>query len=270
MARNGTLVTDAPPYRRLAAMLTTRRNDAVVYFEEAIDVTDTLPWIERWNASGKPRLTLFVVALYALAKTLHAHPRLNRFVTGGRLYQRDGVWLSFTTKRSMEPAAPLVIVKRRFEPEETLEDFARAMSDRIRTARVDGDRDADREFDALLKIPHPILRRVLALAPWAQSVGLLPAWFMRQDPFFTSAFVSNLGSFGGATAYHHLYEHGDSPLFGTFGRASDEVVARDGHPVVRTVARMRFSYDERIEDGFNAVRATTHFRGLVEAPDRLL
>ncbi len=267
---HGTLVPDAPPYRRLAAMLSTRRNEAAVYFEEAIDVTDTLAFVARWNAEGRPHLTLFAVTLYALAKTLHAHPRLNRYVTGGRLYQRDGVWLSFTAKRSMEPAAPLVVVKRRFEADESLEDFARAMEARVRTARVEGDREADREYDLLLKIPHPILRRLLALAPWAQSVGLLPEWFMRQDPFFASAYLSNLGSVGGATAWHHLYEHGDIPLFGTLGRAADEVVARDGSAVVRTLARMRFTYDERIEDGFNALRATAHFRALVEHPERLV
>ncbi len=270
MARNGTLVTDVPPYRRLAAMLFTRRNESAVYFEEAIDVTDTLPWIERWNAEGRPRVTLFILALHALAKTLHVHPRMNRFVAAGRLYQRDGVWLSFTAKRSMEPAAPLVVVKRRFDAHESLEDFARSMDARIRDVRAHGDSHADREFEVLLKVPHPILRRLLALAPWADAMGLLPASFTRADPFFASCFISNLGSVGGNAAWHHLYEYGDIPLFGMLGRTAEEVVAREGRAVVRTLARVRFTFDERIEDGFNAVRAVTYFRWLMEHPERLV
>src|SRR6185295_4511476 len=105
MAREGTLVRDVPPYRRLAAVLFPRRNDAVVYFEDAVDVTDTLAWIDDWNARGGPHLTLFLLLLHAVSRALHESPRLNRFVSGGRLYQRDGVWLSFTAKKSMDPAA---------------------------------------------------------------------------------------------------------------------------------------------------------------------
>lgn len=266
MSREGTPVPDVPAYRRVAAMLFGRRNDSLVYFEESVDVTDTLPWIDRWNAAGRPHLTLFLVVLHAMAKTLHEFPRLNRFVTAGALYQREGVWLSFTAKRSMEPAAPLVVIKRRFEPGESLEAFARAMDDRIRTARREGDRHGDREMELLLKIPHPVLRRVLALAPALDAWGLLPSSFRLQDPFFASVFLTNMGSLGADAIYHHLYEYGNIPLFCSLGHAREEVVARGGQPVVRTIARLRITFDERIEDGFNAVRALRHLREAIERP----
>ena len=51
MARGGRPVPDVPPYRRMANILFPRRNDAVVYFEEALDVTDTLAWMDAWNRS---------------------------------------------------------------------------------------------------------------------------------------------------------------------------------------------------------------------------
>ncbi len=270
MSREGTPVPDVPAYRRVAAMLFGRRNDSLAYLEESVDVTDTLPWIDRWNAAGRPHLTLFLVVLHAMAKTLHKFPQLNRFVTAGALYQREGVWLSFTAKRSMEPAAPLVVIKRRFDPDESLEAFARAMDDRIRTARRDGDRHGDREMELLLKIPHPILRRVLALAPALDAWGLLPSSMRLHDPFFASVFLTNMGSLGADAIYHHLYEYGNIPLFCSLGRARDEVVARDGQPAVRAVARLRITFDERIEDGFNAVRALRHLREAIERPEVFL
>lgn len=255
MARDGKLVTDVPPYRRVANVLFPRRNDSVVYFEEAIDVTDTLDWIERWNLSGAPKLTLFALVLHVVARTLHENPRLNRFAAGRRLYQREGVWLSFTVKKSMEEGAPLAVVKRRFEAGESLHALCSDLAARVREARSERPSYADREMDILLKLPRLLLMGAVRTVQAADFFGLLPEKFIRNDPFFASAFLTNLGSVGGGAAYHHLYEYGNIPIFATLGRVSEEVVAREGRPVVRKIARIKYSYDERIEDGFNAIRA---------------
>ena len=252
----------------MAAILFRGRNESAVYFEEAVDVTGTLRWIEAWNAKpGAPHLTLFSLVLYSLARTLHEHPRLNRFVAGARLYQRDGVWLSFVAKKSMVPGAPLVEVKRELGPDETLRAFVSAQEARVKDARGDQESALDREIRLFLKIPHLLLVWLVRLVHTVDFFGLLPASFIRGDPFFASAFLTNLGSVGGAAAFHHLYEYGDIPLFVTLGRVRDEVVAVDGKPAVRRIARLRFSFDERIEDGFNALRALATLREKLERPE---
>jgi pyruvate/2-oxoglutarate dehydrogenase complex dihydrolipoamide acyltransferase (E2) component len=268
MARPGKLVKDAPPYRRMAAILFVRRNESAVYFEDAVDVTETMKFVDAWNAEpGAPRLTLFSLLLFALARTLHEHPRLNRFVAGRKLYQRDGVWLSFAAKKSMSPGAPLVEVKREFGDTETLASFLADMQSRLGEARSDAESKLDREVRWFLKIPHLLLVVLVRLVRVADFFGLLPASFIRDDPFFASAFLANLGSVGGAAAFHHLYEYGDIPLFVVLGKVREEVVASDGQAAVRSIARLRFSYDERIEDGFNAVRALATMREKLEHPE---
>lgn len=270
MARPGKLVRDAPAYRRMAAILFVRRNESAVYFEDAIDVTETLRWIDAWNAEpGAPRLTLFSLVLFAVARTLHEHPRLNRFVAGRKLYQRDGVWLSFAAKKSMSPDAPLVEVKREFPESETLRDFLLDQEARLRGARSDEESKLDREVRWFLKVPHLILIALVRLVRVADFFGLLPRSFITDDPFFASAFLANLGSVGGSAAFHHLYEYGDIPLFAVLGRVREEVVAVNGEPAVRKIARMRFTYDERIEDGFNAIRALAQMREKVEHPESI-
>jgi pyruvate/2-oxoglutarate dehydrogenase complex dihydrolipoamide acyltransferase (E2) component len=103
----------------------------------------------------------------------------------------------------------------------------------------------------------------------ADALHLLPAKFIEHDPFFASALMSNLGAVGGGPAYHHLFEYGTIPIFGTLGRVGEEVVARNGAPAVRTIARIKYSYDERIEDGFNAVAGLAYLRELIESPERI-
>ena len=269
MARGGSPVPDVPPYRRVASILFRRRNESVVYFEEPVDVTSTLAWMEDWNHSGGPRMTLFALLLHAVARAYHAHPRLNRFVSGGQLYQREGVWLSFTVKKSMEPGAPLVVVKRRFEPDEPLAALLEDLHARVTEARSDGRSAMDRELDLLLRLPRlPLIGLTRAVAA-ADFFGLLPARFIETDPFFASAFLTNLGSVGGGAAYHHLYEYGNIPVFCTLGRVGDEVVAVGGAPAVRKIARVKVSFDERVEDGFNAVRALREVTAALEHPERL-
>ena len=85
-----------------------------------------------------------------------------------------------------------------------------------------------------------------------------PAALLRNDPMYTSVFVANLGSIELDAAYHHLYEWGNCPLFATLGR-----IEKDGD---RTVAIVKFSYDERVEDGLYAARSLEKFRAYAEDP----
>jgi hypothetical protein len=69
---------------------------------------------------------------------------------------------------------------------------------------------------------------------------------------YTSIFLANLGSLDMDPGYHHLYEWGNCPLFMMVGRIQDRPVVVDGELVVRKTLHIRWSYDERIDDGLNA------------------
>ena len=105
----------------------------------------------------------------------------------------------------------------------------------------------DRELSIFLHLP-PVLRRgVVTLAGLAHDLNLLPRGFIEGDPFFASAFATNLGSVGIDAVYHHLYDYGTIAVFCALGLVHDDVVARDGEPTVTRVATLRFSYDERVK-----------------------
>ncbi|MEL6182787.1 MAG: hypothetical protein AAFS10_27780, partial [Myxococcota bacterium] len=54
------------PLRQMLPFIMPGRNGSVVYFEELIDVTSTLDWLETTNAGlAEPRCTLFHVFLGA-------------------------------------------------------------------------------------------------------------------------------------------------------------------------------------------------------------
>jgi hypothetical protein len=92
-----------------------------------------------------------------------------------------------------------------------------------------------------------------------------------EDPLYASAFVANLGSVGIAGAYHHLYEYGTIPIFVVVGGYRYVPLAEDGgRVVVKRVSTIKYTYDERVEDGFYCARAVSRMKELLENPERLV
>lgn len=265
---DGTPVPDVPPYRRMMPFLMRAKAESAVTFDQRLDLSRTLPFLEsRRAASEADHPTLFHLVLWAITRALDERPRLNRFVAGGRLWQRDGIWLSYSAKKRFDDRAPVVVVKQRMDPRASLEELVRAVRAEVARGKSDERSHTDKELSLLLRLPGPVLSAAVRLVRAVDRLGLLPRAFVEPDPFFASAFVANLGSLGMDAAYHHLYEYGTIPIFCVLGRVKDEALVIDGGVEVRPTAVLRYTYDERIEDGLYAMRSLERVRQLVEDPE---
>jgi hypothetical protein len=258
---------DVPPYRRVMPYLMRGANESAVYFDLPIDVTLTRAFIADFNVRRpETRITLFHVVLWAAVQTLERRPRLNRFVAGHRLWERDGIWISYSAKKRLDDDSPIVILKRRFDPAEDFEATIDSLYAGLREGRSDKRSRIDKELGALLALPGPGLRAMMALSKLLNSLGMLPKSFIDGDPMFASLFIANLASLKMDAGYHHLYEYGNIPIFCVIGQIKDVPVVHEGRLVARPIANLRFSYDERVEDGLYAQRSLEMLRGMVEDP----
>lgn len=264
---DGHLATEVQGYRRFMPALMPTRNGSIVFFDRVVEMAAAERFVAETRAAH-PELhpTVFDLVLWSLGHMFDRHPRINRFLAGGRLYDRDGIWLTFTVKTELSDEGSLVEVKHQFDPALPFADFVRDIEASIALARDGAGTLADQELSLFLHLP-PLLRRgVVRLAGLANDLNLLPRAFIDGDPFFASAFATNLGSVGIDAAFHHLYEYGTIPVFCTFGLVHDGVVARDGKPAVARVASLKFSYDERVEDGLYAARALQYLCSVLQDP----
>jgi hypothetical protein len=108
----------------------------------------------------------------------------------------------------------------------------------------------------------PLTRLALRAARTADAFGLLPRALTANDPLFASAFIANLGSVGLDAGYHHLWEYGNVSIFGVVGRVQ---AGADG----RRRVELKWSYDERIEDGLYCARSLDVLRELLARPESL-
>lgn len=188
---DGDLIRDVAPVRAIMPFLMPGRTESFVLHEMTVDLGRTLPALAAFNAGrppDAPKATLFQLVLHALANTLHERPGLNRFVVGGRFYQRRGVWLSFAAKKSMNEGAPLLTVKLDFPADASFEETVARVGGGVGAGRTGPPRAVDTETRVLTSLPGFLLRFVFAAGRLLHRWNLMPRAMIATDPMFTSCF----------------------------------------------------------------------------------
>ncbi len=260
---DGAFVGKLPTLRVLMPHLMPTRNESVVYFDQQLVLDRTLPWAKERG------VTLFTIVLASIVRAIGKRPRMNRFVVGRRTYQRRLVEVSFAVKKELSDEGKMTTVKVAFEPEDTLGRVDERVREAVGVGRGDRKTSSEKEMSVVTRLPRSVLRMALSLQRLLDYFNLLPSTMIANDPLYASIFVANLGSVGLDAAYHHLYEYGTVPLFAVLGRTHQAAVVEDGELAVRTVAQMRYTFDERIADGYYAARTLELFKAYVEDPAQL-
>jgi hypothetical protein len=258
------LVEGLSTMRMFMPHVSPRRNESLFFMFQDIEVEAALEHLDKRNRDRPERpITLFHLFLRSCSQALRLRPGVNRFVKAGRLWQRDGEWISFSAKREIVDGSPMITVKRRFHPDtESLEEMVDAIFDRLGSQRAGRKTQADKEMNLMLRLPSPVIHAALRLARLADYFGLLPRTMIDADPLFTSLFIANLGSIDYPAGFHHLWEHGTCSLFGVMGRI-------EPGPEGRRRIRVGWTYDERIEDGLYSYHTLEGIRERIEHPELL-
>ena len=268
---DGTLVKNLAPVRAMIPYLMHGRNESVVYHEEIIDLTKTLPFLERWNAVHERKLTVFHLLVAGCSYGLWSRPGLNRFVSGKRIYDRKGVQISFAAKVKFKDEAPMVTVKIDALKDEPITALVDRLYGSVGEGRSGKTRTVDKELKLALALPGWLLTMVMGTLRWLDRMNLMPGAMIKSDPMYASVFLGNLGSVGIDRTYHHLFEYGNISMFGVLGMIRKYVmVDENNQPVVRDAVSVRWSYDERINDGFYTASSMKLCSEPIENPEKFL
>lgn len=264
---DGALVKATHPYRRMMPFIMPTRNESIAYFDTPIDAER----LQAFAASRPYRCTITHCVVGALGVALREVPALNRFIAGHRLYARNDRVISFSMKRQrLDTTAKLAVVRLVLRDGETFADLCARIDAEVDRERQPTATPLDKELGAFLALPAPVLRAGVAAFRYLDGKNLLPRFFLDGDAMFASAFVANLGSLGMGAAYHHLYEWGNCPVFVAAGAVEPRAVVRDGAVVPRDILPLRWSYDERIDDGLTARHGLDAVVRCLEAPEQWL
>ena len=248
-------------------------NEAVL--NTVIDLTAVNGYLEEKNA-GNPefRYTFFHVICAAIAKTILLRPKMNRFYAGHRLYDRKDIILSFVVKKKLADNAEEALAIVRIDPESPvspLEQIYTKVRDFVYSVRRDSKTDGTTDkMGVLLHLPRPILRLVMRILRWLDYHGHYPDMLMKDDPYYSTVFISNLGSIKMDASYHHLTNWGTNSLFVTISEKKPTPFFRyDGTFDVREALELGLTIDERIADGLYYANSVKLLKYLLNHPSLL-
>ncbi|MCB9555488.1 MAG: 2-oxo acid dehydrogenase subunit E2 [Deltaproteobacteria bacterium] len=271
---DGTYVARVHPYRRMLWHIIPDRDSSVVFYDTYVVADKLLEYVKRARERFHCDLTHVAVGAYGIG--VKQTPAMNQFIAGHRIYDRIGNFVTFSMKRTARDAkAKLAAVKLQYKPgpngddgpyDETFEELCLRVNAQIGENRSGKRTRDDKEFDLLTKMPRAFLRFGIKLFRWMDDYNILPGGFIKHDAMYTGCFIANLGSIGMNAGYHHLYDWGTCPLFLMIGQLEERPLAIDGQIVIKKVLPLRWTYDERINDGLSTRRGILALNAVLEDP----
>ena len=129
---------------------------------------------------------------------------------------------------------------------------------------------ANSVIDVLGKLPNIIRIPVTVMFKWCDKKGILPASLCKDNLYYSTMIVSNLGSIGcGAIFHHNITDFGNSSSLLTMGEIKDEEVIIDGKKEVRKLCEWGMNFDARIADGYYFAKSAKVLQYLLSHPEEL-
>ncbi len=269
---DGRRIRTLPPMDVVGPYLMVNRNGASNLYSDAIEITHIERYIRQKRREGLTNFGITHVLLAAYVRTLCKYPKLNRFLSGQKLYSRGrDIVYCMTVKKDMSVESPDTVIKVHLTQTDTAEDIYHKFNAVLEEAKkASDDSDFDSVASALTLIPGIFLKFVVWLLKLLDYFGLVPGFLLEVSPFHGSLYFTSMGSLGIPPVYHHLYDFGNMPIFGAFGckrRALE--MQEDGTLVQRKFVDVKFTLDERIVDGYYYAAFFKAYKRLLRTPEVL-
>lgn len=269
---DGRRLRSLPPMSQVSPYIMVTRNTSTNFFEESLEISHIDRYIRQKRREGLTSFGITHVLLACYVRALCKYPGLNRFLSGQKVFSRgEDIQYCMTIKKEMNANSPDTVIKVHLNPRDTADDVYRKLQAAVETVKnTPLDSNFDNTAGLLTLIPGVFLKFVVWLLKALDYFGCLPKFLLEVSPFHGSLFFTSMGSLGIPPIYHHLYDFGNLPVFGSFGmkrRACE--VCEDGSVVQRKYVDVKFCMDERIVDGFYYAAFFKHYKRILQHPEVL-
>lgn len=266
--RDGYFLQELDGYHVFLPYLMPNRADCEAFINEQVDLTNLLAYLEQKNAANPgQRYTMFHVIAAAIAKTITLRPQMNRFISGKRIYQRKGISLSFVAKKEFSDHGEEGLLYLPVGDEDTIDTIHAQIHNAVSEVRGGKTDNSIHFINILAKLPRWLLRLVMGILMWLDYHGHAPYELVKEDPNYSTVFISNLGSIRLNAGYHHLNNWGNNSVFVVIGaKHKAPVFLEDNKFEVREVLNLGITLDERIADGYYYSKTIRLLQHLLQNP----
>ena len=269
---DGVWLRDEPSMNQIMSYIYPNRADNEAYINEEIDLRPIEAYLARKNEGRtEDKYTYFHIICAAVVKAFVLRPKMNRFISGNRMYQRKYLSVAFVVKKKFSDRSEEGLAFRKFDESSTIDKLHDSLIDEIHTQRKEGTVDNSTYFmEKLLKLPRWVLRLVMKLLFSLDRKGKVPYDLIKDDPNYSSIFLTNLGSIDLSCGYHHLCNWGTCSCFVVIGKKHLAPECRpDGSVGSKPVLNIGITLDERIADGYYYSKTMKLVKHLLANPELL-
>ncbi len=247
------------------------RCDSEVFFKETIDIGPLEEFVRQKRKTDMPHLKTIHVIVAALVRVMAQRPRMNRFVAGKKIYAHNNIRFGMTVKRALSMEGEETEILPVFQPTDTLADVMNTFNDALENAfATEQGNDSDKINRLFVYIPTWLKSFVVWCLRNLDKIGWMPKFIYKASPFHVSAYLTDVGSLGIDSVYHHLYEFGTNSCFLAVGKKiTEQYINQEGEFAKRKVMNFRFVVDERICDGYYHAGAIKLFCKYLKHPELL-
>lgn len=266
--RDGTRVKGLDGYHKILPYIMPKRTEAEVSMTEQFDVTELVKYMKERNENEEgTNLKIFHAIVTAVARTVYHRPRLNWFISGRFYYERPDITFSFVVKQKFADDGEETLMFMKVEPDMNIDSISKLILGDVEKVRKEKTNDLDKLMELVGSMPRIILEGFFGTLRRLEYHGVMPKALTAGDPNYSSVLLSNLGSIGADSCYHHLSNYGTCSVMITIGKMhKEQKYMYDGTWQERDVINCTFTIDERLADGFYYAKSLRIIKYLLENP----
>lgn len=257
------------PFFLLIPHIMKRRSDSQVFYSQEIPLAPLDEYISKKDAEGI-KMSYMAIIYASLVRIIAEKPLINRFVMNGRIYARNSIDISLAIKKGMTETAEETTLKLHFKGFENIFDIKNRLEETIaKNKDTTAENITDKLAKSLAYIPSWLIKLIVNFLMFLDRHDLMPKSIIEASPFHTSAFLTNVGSLGIDSIYHHLYDFGTTGVFLAMGKKKKSFISVDDTLIEEKSLSISWVLDERICDGFYYANAVKLFNKYMKKPELL-
>lgn len=267
-------VKDIDGLHNILIDLKPKRCDSDVYINQKIDMTNLVKYIEKKKKENKDlKITYFYAIAMAFAKLFYNNRLLNRFICDRTTYERNDVIIAFVAKIAFDDKSEEVMINIKVDKDDNIYDISRKISQKVNKIRNNKEvkkENTNNIVDIVGKLPKIIRVPLVGIFKFLDKKGMLPQSFTKDNLYYSSIILSNLGNLKIGSIYHNLTNFGTSSFLATIGLIHKEtIVDEKGKEKIVDICDFGINCDERIADGYYFAKSIKLFEYIIKNPELL-
>lgn len=267
-------VKDIDGLHNILIDLKPKRCDSDVYINQKIDMTNLVKYIEKKKKENKDlKITYFYAMAMAFAKLFYNNKLLNRFICDRTTYERNDVIIAFVAKIAFDDKSEEVMINIKVDKDDNIYDISRKISQKVNKIRNNKEvkkENTNNIVDIVGKLPKIIRVPLVGIFKILDKKGMLPQSFTKDNLYYSSIILSNLGNLKIGSIYHNLTNFGTSSFLATIGLIHKEtIVDEKGKEKIVDICDFGINCDERIADGYYFAKSIKLFEYIIKNPELL-